>query len=68
MSRFASDFLGQSPLLLLPLLALVLFVFAFVLVMVRVLRMKHSDANRLSRIPLDDQEVVEERSEEAPHG
>ena len=67
MSRFATDFLGQSPLLLLPLLALVLFVFAFVLVMYRVVRMKSSDANRYSRIPLDDQQVVEERAEETFH-
>jgi len=62
MSRFAAEFFSQSPALLYPVLALFLFFFVFAVVTVRVLRMKRSDAERLARIPLED-ESVEGRDE-----
>ncbi|MGB5808969.1 MAG: CcoQ/FixQ family Cbb3-type cytochrome c oxidase assembly chaperone [Polyangiales bacterium] len=57
MSRFASEFFEQSPALLYPLLALLLFFVVFVGVVVRVMRMKRADAEKLARIPLEDQPV-----------
>ena len=62
MSRFASEFFTTSPALLYPLLALILFFAVFVGVIVRVARMKRSEAEKLARIPLED-EPVEERND-----
>lgn len=60
MSRFAAEFFAQSPALLYPMLALLLFFVVFLAVVIRVFRMKRSDAERLARIPLED-EPVEDR-------
>ncbi|MEM7136769.1 MAG: cbb3-type cytochrome c oxidase subunit 3 [Myxococcota bacterium] len=62
MSRFASEFLTASPALLYPSIALLLFVAVFVGIVVRVFRMKKSEADKLARIPLED-EPVEDRHE-----
>ena len=62
MSRFAAEVFSTSPALLFPMLALGLFLAVFVGVIVRVARMKRSEADRLARIPLED-EPVEERDE-----
>lgn len=58
MSRFAAEFFQNSPVLLLPLLALVLFFSLFVYVVVRVIRMKRADAERYARIPLQEEVEV----------
>lgn len=60
MSRFASAFFDNSPVLLYPLLALALFFIVFLVVIVHVIRMKRTDADRYARIPL-------EKESEVPH-
>jgi cbb3-type cytochrome oxidase subunit 3 len=55
MSRFASEFFEQSPVLLYPLISLVLFFTVFLVVIVRVLRMKSSEADDYARIPLEEE-------------
>jgi len=62
MSRFASEFFAQSPALLYPMVALLLFFVVFLAVLIRVFRMNPSEAERLARIPLED-EVVEDSDE-----
>ena len=62
MSRFAAEFFEQSPALLYPLIGLVLFLVVFIAVVIRVFRMKRTEAERLARIPLED-EPVEDRDE-----
>jgi hypothetical protein len=58
MSRFASEFFENSPVLLYPLLALALFFIVFLVVIVRVMRMKTSDADQYARIPLEEESEV----------
>ncbi|MDH3653074.1 MAG: cbb3-type cytochrome c oxidase subunit 3 [Myxococcales bacterium] len=58
MSRFASEFFEQSPVLLYPLLALGLFFIVFLVVIVRVMRMKSSEVNEYARIPLEEESEV----------
>jgi hypothetical protein len=58
MSRFASEFFANSPVLLYPLLALALFFIVFLVVIVRVMRMKTSDVNEYARIPLEEESEV----------
>ncbi len=58
MSRFASEFFEQSPVLLFPLLSLSLFFIVFLVVIVRVTRMKASEADRYARIPLEEESEV----------
>ena len=58
MSRFASEFFEQSPVLLYPLLSLGLFFIVFLVVIVRVTRMKASEADRYARIPLEEESEV----------
>ena len=55
MSRFASQFFEQSPVLLYPVLALVLFFIVFLVVIVRVMRMKASEADLCAHIPLEEE-------------
>jgi hypothetical protein len=55
MSRFASEFFDQSPVLLYPLISLVLFFTVFLVVIVRVVRMKSSEADECARIPLQEE-------------
>lgn len=62
MSRFASEFFSQSPALLYPVLALLLFFIVFIAVVIAVFRMKPAEAERLARIPLED-EVSEDTNE-----
>ncbi len=61
MSRFAVEFFAQSPVLILPLLALLVFIGIFVFFTVQAFRMKNTDVERFSRLPLED-------SEEESHG
>lgn len=58
MSRFASEFFEQSPVLLYPLISLVLFFTVFLVVIVRVMRMKASEADECARIPLEEESEV----------
>jgi cbb3-type cytochrome oxidase subunit 3 len=58
MSRFASEFFEQSPVLLYPLLSLALFFIVFLVVLVYVLRMKAPEADRYARIPLEEESEV----------
>ncbi|MGB5268761.1 MAG: hypothetical protein WBN30_19375 [Polyangiales bacterium] len=58
MSRFASEFFANSPVLLYPLLALALFFIVFLVVIVRVMRMKTSDVDEYARIPLEEESEV----------
>jgi hypothetical protein len=58
MSRFASEFFEQSPVLLYPVLALILFFIVFLVVVVRVMRMKSSEADLCARIPLEEESEV----------
>ena len=55
MSRFATEFFEQSPVLLYPLISLVLFFIVFLVVIVRVMRMKKSEADEYARIPLEEE-------------
>lgn len=61
MSRFASEFFAQSPVLILPLIALLIFVGIFLFFTIQVLRMKTTDVERFARLPLEE-------SEEENHG
>ena len=58
MSRFASEFFENSPVLLYPLLALALFFIVFLGVIVRVMRMKTSEVDEYARIPLEEESEV----------
>jgi hypothetical protein len=58
MSRFASEFFENSPVLLYPVLALALFFIVFLVVIVRVMRMKTSDVDEYARIPLEEESEV----------
>ncbi|MBT8468944.1 MAG: hypothetical protein KJN97_09360 [Deltaproteobacteria bacterium] len=58
MSRFASEFFEQSPVLLYPLLALGLFFTVFLVVIVRVVRMKATEVDQYARIPLEEESEV----------
>lgn len=62
MTRFASEFFSQSPALIYPVLGLLLFFLVFLAVVIHVFRMKPSEAERLARIPLED-EVSEDSHE-----
>ena len=55
MRQFASEFFEQSPMLLLPVIALVLFFIVFLVVVIRVMRMKPSEADHCARIPLEEE-------------
>ena len=55
MTRIASDFFSESPVLLLPLLALFLFLAVFIAVSVRAARMQRGAVEALARMPLEDQ-------------
>ena len=55
MSRFASEFFEQSPVLLFPVIALLLFFIVFLVVVIRVMRMKASEADHYAHIPLEEE-------------
>ncbi len=59
MSAIARQFFADSPVIVLPIVALLPFVTVFVLVTVRALRARRADIDALARLPLGD-------SEEAP--
>ena len=68
MSRIASEFFSQSPVLLLPLIALFLFLAVFIAVSLRAARMTKSTVDTLAQLPLSDGEPRPATGEEADHG
>lgn len=55
MGAFVREFFVQSPVLVLPVIALIIFMSVFAAVMVRVLRMKSGEVDALAHLALGDE-------------
>lgn len=52
------EFYGQSPMLVLPKIALFIFLTVFVVITIRTLFMKRSEVERQARLPLEDDDGI----------
>ncbi len=58
MSRMATDFFAQSPVLMLPLIALIVFATVFVAIVIRTMRMPTALTDANARLPLSESDDV----------
>lgn len=58
MSRMATDFFAQSPVLALPLIALIIFAAVFVAIVIRTMRLPSAVTDANAKLPLSESDDV----------